>query len=267
MSTPVRRRHWLPRALRGQVHEVSTPSRGAVTATAAFDHQATYRYILTRAWDTTQPPLVFIMLNPSTATATTTDPTISRCMRRAATMGAGGIVVVNAFALRATDPDQLSAYAREHRDPVGPANDRFIAAALAIPGARIIAAWSTHPYLPTSGRLGEVWKLIDQAGVSLECLGVTVTGAPWHPLYVPAARQLQQYPPGQNATTAELMSLLTDLGWAPKRAPGRPRLVTATLARLPQLLSTQLPDLTPAQLQDLAHGVVARARARGWGAA
>lgn len=38
-----------------------------------------YRYALTRTWDTRRTAVAFVMLNPSTADATTDDPTVRRC--------------------------------------------------------------------------------------------------------------------------------------------------------------------------------------------
>lgn len=38
-------------------------------ATAVMDEARTYRYLLTRIWDTNRRPMVWLMLNPSTADA------------------------------------------------------------------------------------------------------------------------------------------------------------------------------------------------------
>src|SRR5580693_7206992 len=82
-----------------------------------------YRYSLTRIWDSSLFPMVFIMLNPSTADHRNDDPTITRCRNRALRDNtAGRLVVVNLFALRATDPRALT----RHPEPVGPGNDDWI---------------------------------------------------------------------------------------------------------------------------------------------
>ena len=62
------------------------------------------------------PRIVWIMLNPSSATAAEVDPTINRILRFSKRWGHGAAEVVNLFALRATDPNVL----KRHFDPVGP---------------------------------------------------------------------------------------------------------------------------------------------------
>jgi hypothetical protein len=94
-----------------------------------------YRYTLTRRWGE-GPPLLFVMLNPSTASATEDDPTIRRCVGYAKRDGFPAIEVVNLFALRATDPKALTTVA----DPIGPENDAHVQAAADRAG-RIVAAW------------------------------------------------------------------------------------------------------------------------------
>src|SRR5690349_21188818 len=88
--------------------------------------EGAYRYRLDRWWDRALPPLIYIMLNPSTADAERDDATIRVCMGRAKNEGCGGIVVVNLFAYRATKPEDMKRAA----DPVGPNNDWYILSAL-----------------------------------------------------------------------------------------------------------------------------------------
>jgi len=56
-------------------------STALVSSTA--DMQGDYRYSLTRTWDPALEPLVFILLNPSTADETANDPTVTRCIGHA----------------------------------------------------------------------------------------------------------------------------------------------------------------------------------------
>ena len=106
-----------------------------------FPVGATYRYALERRWDHMRPYLVMVMLNPSTADAVRDDPTIRRCVGFAKKARAGGLLVLNLFAYRATDPREL----REAADPVGPENDEIIKRHLdgmsLYEGTKVVAAW------------------------------------------------------------------------------------------------------------------------------
>ena len=154
-------------------------------AAAVFDRSRTYRYLVTRIWDRSRRPLVWVMLNPSTADAFVEDPTVRRCLSFARREGAGGIAVVNLFALRSTDPRVL----RHHADPVGRYNDAFIRQATA--GGRVVAAWGAAG--TEHGRGAAVAAALTTRGVSLSCLGTTSTGQPRHPLYVPGDMVLEPF--------------------------------------------------------------------------
>jgi len=159
-------------------------------ATATFSPDRTYRYLLTRRWRGDAPVAAFIMLNPSTADAFMVDPTIRRCISFARSWSAGGLLVLNLFALRSTDPSIL----RGHPDPVGPDNDRVIAAQLAnadVLVGPVVCAWGTHGSL--KGRDETVAALIRARGFRPLCLGTTKDGHPRHPLYVPASTAAVEY--------------------------------------------------------------------------
>jgi hypothetical protein len=81
-----------------------------------------YRYSLWRIWEPTQPLVMFIGLNPSTADATTDDHTIRRCLRFSFDWGYGSLVMTNLFAFRATDPKVMLTAP----SPIGSKNDRVI---------------------------------------------------------------------------------------------------------------------------------------------
>lgn len=140
-----------------------------------------YRYALWRYWESGRPILVFVMLNPSTADAEVDDPTILRCCERARRDGYGGILVVNLFGLRATDPKELF----RHADPVGPDNDEAIKIAAAAPNSTLICAWGNHGGL--HGRDKAVLGMLREAGRSPMALKISKSGQPAHPLYLPYA--------------------------------------------------------------------------------
>jgi hypothetical protein len=156
------------------------------TAAAVFDPARTHRYLLTRIWDPSQPPAVFLMLNPSTADAFSEDPTIRRCLSFARRENAGGLVVVNLFALRSTDPRALL----HHPDPIGRLNNAFIRQSINA-GGPVIAAWGSHKAAKDRGP--EVARSLKARGVELRCLGRTSERQPRHPLFVPGDAALEAY--------------------------------------------------------------------------
>jgi len=136
-----------------------------------------YRYCLSRTWEPRKLPLVWIMLNPSTADAEIDDPTIRRCTGFSKREEAGGIEVLNLFALRATDPAAL----RCADDPVGPDNDQWIREVLT-PHSRVICAWGAHGTL--FDRAAIVLQWLRNSGLKTQALGLTKEHHPRHPLYV-----------------------------------------------------------------------------------
>jgi hypothetical protein len=145
-----------------------------------------YRYLLRRTWDHGKPRVLYVMLNPSTADAETDDATIRSCIRLARGSGYGGFEVVNLFALRATDPTELTRVA----DPVGPKNDYSIEAAL-LRCDMPICAWGAHPM--AGNRSCSVIGTLRQHRPAIFCFGKTKAGAPKHPLYIKSGTPLQIY--------------------------------------------------------------------------
>jgi hypothetical protein len=158
-----------------------THQKGDAASRAVYSPCMAYRFALERVWTAGAPAILFVALNPSTATETENDPTVERCERRARAMGYGGFAVANIFALRATDPRDM----RAHPEPVGDGNDAAILRA-AGRAQRIIACWGAHG--AHLGRGAAVARLLRAAGHTLWHLGLTQAGAPRHPLYLPYSR-------------------------------------------------------------------------------
>ncbi len=147
-----------------------------VSAGANFSRCRRYRYTLWRSWDEKRPKVMIIGLNPSTADARNTDPTIRRCIGFSNDWGYGGLIVTNLFAFRATYPADLKAAV----DPVGPRNDVWIRR-MARQVETIVAAWGNDgAWLGRSARLRRMF-----AG-RLHCIRLNACGEPAHPLYLPA---------------------------------------------------------------------------------
>lgn len=164
--------------------------QGDIRRHASISPCGLYRYRLTRNWGA-GAMMPFIMLNPSTADAELDDPTIRRCMGFARREGAGGIAVVNLFALRATNPDRL----REERFPFGPKN-RDALWEVAIVSAEtqtpVVAAWGAGGTVHGGDNL--CIKIMQAEGAILRCLGKTRGGHPRHPLYVRGDQPLEVFP-------------------------------------------------------------------------
>lgn len=160
---------------------------------ATFDETGCYRYRLTRQWNEKKPTVAFVMLNPSTADAEKDDPTIRKCVGFASRIGAGGIIVVNLFAYRATDPEALIGGEKLGIDVIGPENDDHLKAA-GKDASRIIAAWGKPRANFILNRAITVEAMLAPlVPLGLECLGTTMHGDPRHPLYVAYNRRPMEY--------------------------------------------------------------------------
>ena len=139
-----------------------------------------YRYSLMRQISLFgNHPVVFIMLNPSTADETEDDPTIRRCIGYARHWRATKMIVVNLFALRSTSPKSL--WAKDTVDPVGPLNDGAIRWSLEyarMNSGIVVAAWGSNGEYMDRGDTIRGW------GWPLKCLKVCKNGEPAHPLYL-----------------------------------------------------------------------------------
>ena len=159
---------------------------GEACMDAVFSEDKKYRYVLRRTWKTGRGMVAFIGLNPSTATETSNDPTVSRCIDFAKRWGFSGMYMLNLFGLRSTNPTLLY----EVRDPVGIDNDRYIFETLG-DVRLIVACWGNHGDL--HNRSEEFYDLLRWKGFDLKCFKVTRKGEPIHPLYIKKNQQLQKY--------------------------------------------------------------------------
>lgn len=175
-------------------------------AFALFGSDRRHRYLLGRVWDPDRLPLVWIMLNPSTADAFVLDPTVTRCVRRARERGDGGCLVLNAFSLRSTRPEALT----QDPHPTDTINERVIIdtvkalrAASGLHEAVVVCGWGTWagrlpndralpPGTPES-RHDHLTRLLWRHDASTYCLGVNAGGTPKHPLYIRTDQPLVRF--------------------------------------------------------------------------
>lgn len=144
---------------------------------AFFSDCRQYRYYLKIIWNPALPVAAFIGLNPSTADEHVDDNTVRRCRGFAEEWGCGGIIMLNIFAYRSTDPKGMKA----HHSPIGPDNTiRMLQDCLSQCHGPHIAAWGRHGKHMNRGEIvakeiGKLW-----------CLEKNSDGTPAHPLYLKA---------------------------------------------------------------------------------
>jgi hypothetical protein len=119
-----------------------------------FSKDRKHRYVLTRVWDESKKTIAFIGLNPSTATASTDDPTtpypeqLQRC----------------------DDPARNDYYLIHYGDLAD----------------KIVFAWGNFE---TFGQDNRVIRMFTEA----YCLGHNSNGSPKHPLYLKSSTDLQLF--------------------------------------------------------------------------
>jgi hypothetical protein len=158
--------------------------------TAEFSADKRYRYTLSREFSGGSGAAAWIMLNPSTATATEDDPTIRRCIGFSRAWGYRQLYILNLFAFRATDPKELLKTGSP--GPVGPYNDEWIRTILS-QADMIVCAWGAKAAEVDKGRAADVVTVARATKKPVRCLGTTKDGYPKHPLYLAADTKLVEF--------------------------------------------------------------------------
>lgn len=141
-----------------------------------------YRYVLYREWNNHLPNMVIIGLNPSAADEEYDDRTVRRCINFARREGCGSLTMLNAFAFRATNPDELWT----HPNTIGDENDHWIWLECR-EASKIIIAWGTHG----KKRQARILHMLREK--ILFCFGKNADGTPKHPLYLSNNTMLQVF--------------------------------------------------------------------------
>ena len=122
--------------------------------------------------------VLFCMLNPSTADEETNDRTITRVEKFARREGGTHLRVVNLYAARATNREELAGF----DNPIGPGNDETIRLE-AVRADLIVAAWGDGVrHGPDPARAETVLALLQSAGDVYRLGKLTMAGNPRHPL-------------------------------------------------------------------------------------
>lgn len=170
--------------------KVSTALPANINGDAVF-HTDRYRPSLRRWVGSTFPDryVLWIGMNPSTASARINDPTVTREWGFTTRLGYSGYWKCNLSDYRATSPKKLLEDGLELESPI---NRKTILDAAA--GAEVvICCWGAvnRALKPIAASL-----LADLAAakVQLYCLGKTQAGHPKHPLYLAANTSLEMFP-------------------------------------------------------------------------
>lgn len=161
-----------------------------VRRSAILSPDGRYRYLLRRDWrDTEGEPLVFVMLNPSTADSESDDPTVRKCCGFASRAGYPGMVVVNLYAIRATNPAELRG--KPHMLIVGSENPKYLEKGMA--DRDVVFAWGRH-----GEELGGPWlltvkQMAKRIARSLGYLKILDGFVPAHPLHLSYRETIQPW--------------------------------------------------------------------------
>lgn len=184
---------------------------------AVISADGLYRYVLTRRWFDDLPRAVFLLSNPSKASAVKEDPTTkktrgftSRILRNVwwspgtlakgpQKMGDpvyGGYMIVNPYAWRATDPQDLIKAHKAGKDVVGPDNMAWIERVFAASLGNVFVGWGTRMG-PRPLVIGNVIELAKKMGIDLYSFGENDDGSPRHPLMTPYATPMKVWDPSR----------------------------------------------------------------------
>jgi hypothetical protein len=149
---------------------------------AYFSKCKKYRWLLVRQWDLSKPTkaILWILMNPSTATADVNDPTIAKVCKFSRRWGYNRVLIVNMMGYRATNPKDLL----DLKNACGYENQIWIAN-LAVKGTPVICAWGkTHKRLMRHEN--SLRKMLRKTvGVKYYAMRLNNDGGPYHPLYLP----------------------------------------------------------------------------------
>jgi len=139
--------------------------------------------------------LLIIGCNPSTASAETNDPTISKEIKFATRWGFDYLDKCNIFDWRSTDPLAL----KKTAEPVSRINEAYILSA-ASRCSMVLCAWGKNGALQARG--ARTKRVLLGAGAALFYLRLNADGSPQHPLYLPDDTEPKEWL-AQSARTGE----------------------------------------------------------------
>ena len=151
-------------------HESQPIANVLLNAGADFSDCGHYRYKLWRVWDVNLPLAMCIGLNPSTANAVKTDPTITNLTKMLKILGYGGFYMMNLFAWISSKPADLLTC----ENAIGENDDKLKEVACICQD--VIVCWGN--FKQAEERIKQVLPNYPNA----KCFGKTQSGKPFHPL-------------------------------------------------------------------------------------
>ena len=147
---------------------------------AVFNYDMTERYYLSRIFEMNSKikTVNFVMLNPSTASASKLDPTVTRCAEYSKNWGYDKMVVTNLFSIISTDPSKLK---KESGDTV---TNNEIILEMAKESDLVVCAWGQIGVSKEQGM--KIYKDLCDQNIPLFALEIAKNGEPKHPLYLKA---------------------------------------------------------------------------------
>lgn len=159
-------------------------------SSAVFSPCGTWRYLLERDVAEIGVVFAFFGVNGSTAGIKNEDQTSMKW--RGFTLRNAGrrYVAANPFAYCTTDVHELAGV----EDPIGPENDAYISAAIAVADV-LVPCWGSRGKLPRRlhYRLDWLKAQIFAAGKPVRIFGLTASGDPKHPLMLGYDTKLQDW--------------------------------------------------------------------------
>ena len=151
---------------------------------AVMDSERRHRFLLWRFWDG-KPRMLFIGLNPSTANELEDDPTVRRLCGFAQEWGYGGLYACNLYSQVTPYPKELLPETRNHG-----ANTPAILMAVKLV-VLTVCGWGDGIKSVPEGdsRVRAVYDMLEAP----MCWGLTASGNPKHPLYLPGDTELEEF--------------------------------------------------------------------------
>lgn len=167
--------HWFPRSVVIQAGDKLLVAewfdKKRQQSGAMFSEDNTRRMFLWRHWNTVRKTALVIGLNPSTANASSNDPTIDRLIKTLNKLGYGGLRMVNLFSVISSNPEILLDPKHHETEDA----DMGLIFGNAICCQEIVFAWGGFK------QAGHRAQRVIDFFADGKCFGKNLNGSPWHP--------------------------------------------------------------------------------------